>query len=443
MNIRRVTILLLAALSPAAIAASSLAQNAPAQKPATPAPARRTHEDPLDALLQQAQDAANRGDFAAAIAPLQQYIAHYPDSAYAHFELGYVDAQLKHDDDAKTEFDRAIAINPKMAEAHLNLGLLLLDSDPAAAATSFSFAADLTPTDSRARFLYGLALERSGKLDDAVVQYKKAAELSPNDDEIAFGLARALVRLGRSAEAETEFRRVIALKPDFAPAQLGLAQSLEAQQKYSDAADALAVYLKLRSDDRAARTDRAFDLMQSNQFDAALAELDLAAAGVAPSANILKMRGGIEMQQKNWKDAAAALQQAIPLSPSDPELYAWLGRCLLELRQFPDAAAALNKSLALDGTAADPMRDLVDAYYLGGACPDALSTLDRLSTLEPIKPVAWFLRGSCYDKLGQKREAIAAYQKYLDLDQGSHDTQDFQARQRILSLQREMNHTRQ
>jgi tetratricopeptide (TPR) repeat protein len=89
------------------------------------------------------------------------------------------------------------------------------------------------------------------------------------------------------------------------------------------------------------------------------------------------------------------------------------------------------------------MRDLVDAYYLGGACPDALSTLDRLSTLEPIKPVAWFLRGSCYDKLGQKREAIAAYQKYLDLDQGSHDTQDFQARQRILSLQREMNHTRQ
>jgi hypothetical protein len=57
--------------------------------------------------------------------------------------------------------------------------------------------------------------------------------------------------------------------------------------------------------------------------------------------------------------------------------------------------------------------------------------------------VAWFVRGTCYDKLAQKPEAVAAYQKYLDLDQGSHDTQDFQARQRILSLQREMNHTRQ
>ena len=441
MNIRRATIVLLAALSPAAIAASSFAQSTPAQKPAAPVP--RTHDDPLNALLQQAQDAITHGDFSAAIAPLQQYIARYPDSAYAHFELGYVDVQLKQNDDAKTEFNRAIGINPKMAEAHLNLGLLLLDSDPGAAATSFSFAADLAPTDSRPRFLYGLALERSGKLDDAVMQYKKAAELAPGDYEIAFGLARALVRLDRAPEAETEFRRAIALEADSAPAQLGLAQSLEAQKKYSDAAAVLAVYLTLRPDDRAARTDRAYDLMQSNQFDAALAELDLASAGVAPDANSLKMRAGIEMQQSNWKDAAAALQQAIPLSPADPELYAWLGRSLLELRQFPDAAAALNKSLALDGAAVDPLRDLVDAYYLGGACPDALATLDRLAAREPLKPVAWFVRGTCYDKLAKKPEAIAAYQKYLDLDQGSHDTQDFQARQRILSLQREMNHTRQ
>ncbi|MGB6430187.1 MAG: tetratricopeptide repeat protein [Candidatus Acidiferrales bacterium] len=441
MNIRPAIVLLLAALASASFAATGRAQSSTPQKSAAPTP--RTHADPLASVLQEAQDAINRGDYAAAIAPLQQYIARYPDSAYAHFELGYADAQLKHDDDAKSEFNRAIIINPKMAEAHLNLGLLLLDSDPAAAANSFSSAADLTPTDSRPRFLYGFALERSGKLDDAVVQYKRAALLAPGDYEIAFGLARALVLLNRTAEAETEFRRAVALKPDSAPAQLGLAQSLEAQKKYGDAADVLAVYLKLRPDDRAARTDRAYALMQTNQFDPALAELDRADAAAPPDANTLKMRAGIYMQQSNWKDAATALQKAIPLSPADPDLYAWLGRCLLELRQFPESAAALNKSLDLDGTAVDPLRDLVDAYYLGGACPEALSTLDRLSTREPLKTVAWFVRGTCYDKLGQKPEAIAAYQKYLDLDQGSHDTQDFQARQRILALQREMNNKRQ
>src|SRR6202034_997291 len=113
MNIRRAIIVLLAALSPAAITAVGRAQSTPPQKPSAPTP--HTHDDPLQSLLQQAQDAITRGDFSAAIAPLQQYIARYPDSAYAHFELGYVDVQLKHDEDAKTEFDRAIAINPKMA----------------------------------------------------------------------------------------------------------------------------------------------------------------------------------------------------------------------------------------------------------------------------------------------------------------------------------------
>jgi tetratricopeptide (TPR) repeat protein len=442
MKIRRAIIVLLAAIGPAAIAAPRLPQSAPPQNSApsapTPKSSARTHDDPLASLLQEAQDDITHGDFASAVAPLQEYLVRYPDSDYAHFELGYADAQLHHDDDAKSEFQHALVINPKMTEAYLNLGLIQLDSDPASAAISFSSAADLRPTDSRPRFLYGLALERAGKLEDAVVQYQKAATLAPDDYEIAFGLARALVRLNRSADAEAEFRRAVALKPDSAPAQLGLAHSLEAQKKYTDAADALAAYLKLQPDDRAARTDRAYALMQTNQFDAALAELDRAESGTAPNANTLKMRAGIYMQQSHWKDAATTLQQAIPLSPADAELYAWFGRSLLELRQFPESAAALNKSLSIDATAVDPLRDLVDAYYLAGDCPSALATLDRLSEHEPLKPVAWFVRGTCYDKLAQKPEAIAAYQKYLDLDHGSHDTQDFQARQRILSLQHEM-----
>jgi tetratricopeptide (TPR) repeat protein len=435
MKFRRAIFVLLAVLFTISAAPQGAPQSAPkSTQPSAP----RTHEDPFEPLLQQAQDAVNRGDYAAAIPPLQQYIAHDAESAYAHFELGYADAQLQHNDDAKTEFDRAIAIDPKMAEAHLNLGLLVLESDPAAAATEFSSAADLTPTESRPRFLYGLALEHSGKLDQALAQYQKAAQLAPNEYEIAFALARALISLHRAAEAEPEFRHAVALKPDSAPAQLGLAESLESQQKYGAAADALAAYLKLRPDDRAARTDRAYALMQTNQFDAAIAELDRLDSGAAPDANRLKMRAGIYMQQSNWTGAAAALQQAIPLSPADAELYAWFGRTLLELHHYPDAAAALNKSLQMDATPIGPLRDLVDAYYLGGACPDALATLDRLSEREPLKPIAWFVRGTCYDKLAKKPEAIAAYQKYLDLDQGSHDTQDFQARQRILSLQREM-----
>jgi hypothetical protein len=64
--------------------------------------------------------------------------------------------------------------------------------------------------------------------------------------------------------------------------------------------------------------------------------------------------------------------------------------------------------------------------------------MDRLAKLETPPPGSWFVRAICYDKLSRKSEAIEAYQRFLDLDGGQHDTQDFQARHRIPVLQKEL-----
>ena len=54
---------------------------------------------------------------------------------------------------------------------------------------------------------------------------------------------------------------------------------------------------------------------------------------------------------------------------------------------------------------------------------------------EPIynSPNYWHFRFN-----GRTAEAIEAYQKFLNLDGGQHDTQDFQARNRIPVLQKEL-----
>ena len=49
-----------------------------------------------------------------------------------------------------------------MAEAQLNLGILLLEKDPAAAVAPLRKAVDLLPAQSRPRFLLGLAAKRLG-----------------------------------------------------------------------------------------------------------------------------------------------------------------------------------------------------------------------------------------------------------------------------------------
>jgi Flp pilus assembly protein TadD len=84
------------------------------------------------------------------------------------------------------------------------------------------------------------------------------------------------------------------------------------------------------------------------------------------------------------------------------------------------------------------LSDLANAYFLNQNFAEALGTMDRLDKLEAPKPGSWFVRALCYDRLSRKAEAISAYQKFLDQDSGKHDTQDFQARQRILVLQKEL-----
>ena len=395
-------------------------------------------EDPLAPLLQQAKDAIDKMDFAAALEPLQKYIAQRPEDPYAHFQLGYAYAGLKRTDDAKTEFSRAVALDPKMAAAHLNLGLVLMDSDPAAAAEAFLHAAELQPAESRPRFLAGFSLEHAGKFTEAIEQYRAALALSPKDYEVHFALGRALLRAGDAPAAEAEFREAVAARADSAPARLGLGNALLTQKKYEAASDALDGYLKLNPGDRSAHFDRASALFELDRYDDALAELDRAGAGSAPVADEIKMRGNIYMQQKKWKDAGEALTQAIRLSPQDSELAAWLGHVDIELHEYPAAINILSQVYTQDPQSIEALRDLVNAFFFNENYAEAIGAMDRLAKLETPKPGSWFVRAICYDKLSHKAEAIEAYQKFLDQDNGQHDTQDFQARHRILTLQGEL-----
>src|ERR1700676_4096021 len=178
--------------------AAQTQRKTPAKAPGNSSPQEKPQEkvDPLAPLLQQAKDAIDKMDFAAALDPLQKYIAQRPDDPYAHFQLGYSYVGLKRSEDAKSEFSRAIAIDPKMAAAHLNLGLVLMDSDPAAAAQAFVHAAELQPAESRPRFLAGFSFEHAEKFPEAIEQYRAALAISPKDYEVHFGLGRVLLRNG-------------------------------------------------------------------------------------------------------------------------------------------------------------------------------------------------------------------------------------------------------
>ncbi len=403
---------------------------------------RKIPQDPetiaLNQLLADAQAALDRKDYAAAAKDYQSYLEKKPDDAAVHFQLAYTYTALQKIADARPEYQKAIDLNPKMTEAYLNLGLTLVDSDPAAAIAPLSKATELKPDQPEARFALGLAYEKTGKLPEAADQYAAAEKLDAKSFDTHISLARVLLLEKKGAEAETEFRAAIAMQPGWAPAHLGLSQSLKLQNKLDAAAAEYAIYLGLNPNDPAARAQHASMLYDAGKDDEALAELDAAAGSTPEALPLLRLRALILMRKKNFAAAVPVLQKAIALAPADPELPAELGHAYLEAKDYPQAVDELIVALKANPTSIDVLTDLVLAEYLSKNYAAALHGLDVLSQHETLPLASVFVRATCYDKLGQKPEALAAYQKFLEQNKDENSDMYFEAAARARTLAREL-----
>ncbi|HEY1481137.1 MAG TPA: tetratricopeptide repeat protein, partial [Candidatus Acidoferrum sp.] len=303
--------------------------------------------NPLNDLLDEAQAAIDKNDYEAAIPALQKFIAEKPDVAYAHFQLAYAYTALKRPDEARAEYARCVALDPKMAEAQLNLGILLLESQPAAAIPPLRKAVELLPSQSRPRYLLGLAYESTGDLTAAGDAFEGATRLDPKDADALTHLGIILYRNKRPVEAEAKFRDVLQVQPQSPAALQGLAQCLDVQKK-PDAAGAYRKYLAVQPNDAAARARLIHVLIEQQQFDAALVESEQSNAGHLPNPETLKLRADIQIGQKKVDDAIVTLQQAIAIAPQDAQLHGGLGRLYLQKRAFPEAERELKIALQFD-----------------------------------------------------------------------------------------------
>jgi Flp pilus assembly protein TadD len=417
------------------IADAAVAEQAPKTSTAAPQQTTKKVANPLNEWLDEAQRDIDKRDFAAAIEPLQKVIKEEPAVAYPHFQLAYVFTALERSDDARAEYERVIALDPKMAAAYLNLGILLVDKDPAAAVAPLKKAVELSPTESRPRVLLGVAQERSQDATGAAESFASARRLDPRDADAAQRLGTLYMNMQRPADAEPQFRSVLETDPKNKIALLGLARSLDEQNK-PEAASAYDNYLAVAPSDETVRSRRLRALLAQEKYDDALAELDRSDAAHGVTANSLRQRADILIAEKKWDAAIATIQKAVALAPGDAQLHGGLGRLLLQRREFPPAEKELKTALTLDHNNLVYLKDLSSTYYLGGNYAAALTTMDEIAKVEKPSAFTWFIRALCYDKLNQPKPALAAYQTFLTMTTDKNTDQVWQATERSKVLRR-------
>jgi TolB-like protein/Tfp pilus assembly protein PilF len=175
--------------------------------------------------------------FTRAEAAFREAIALAPDFAAAHAGLADVlatrsgyhayESIIDSTDEGRAEAERAIALDPAMAEAYPALGLLRAwDGHGAEAKQIFSKALALNPNYALPHHWLSLVFENEGRIDLALVAIGRAVELDPLSG-IAIGTrGRMLMEAGRYAEGLTEYQRAAALLPDRPALEVGPALCL-------------------------------------------------------------------------------------------------------------------------------------------------------------------------------------------------------------------------
>ena len=165
-------------------------------------------------------------DYYGAVHLLEELVEGGRAFADAHHLLGLAYEMLEKPDRALAAFERALALNPRYAEAHVHCGIVLARLGREDEANeAFARARDAGGDDregirsDHAARLANLhadlaeAYAAAGALGRAIEQYRAALHLAPAFHDLRLKMAKHLIDAGRTLEARDEAARVVRVRP--------------------------------------------------------------------------------------------------------------------------------------------------------------------------------------------------------------------------------------
>lgn len=285
---------------------------APAAAPTTAAdPSLEEPAGEAGGQLEQGVAAIQQGDFARAKRLLGELCEQRPEHARAQFYYGVALHNLSEMDPAIAAYQRAVALDPKLTEAWVNLSAALLDVERADEALSVAERGlEAHPDAPELLYNRALALRAQNRTDDALSAYARALEAGPDNPEVKYGYAEALIEAGDRDRARP------------------LLESLTDVERV----DILASSARL--------------LGGLGAFDACVRALDKA-LGMEPLAELHVQRGLCRHGRKDEPGALADFQAAVAADPSFAPAHYYLGMHHKTHGDRAKARAALGRASEL------------------------------------------------------------------------------------------------
>ncbi len=373
-------------------------------------------------------------DYPAAAEWFKKGVAEDPKDYAAHFHLALAYSLMAKDAEAIAEYRTVLELKPALYEASLNLGILLLGQKQAAAATPLlAGAAEQKPKEFRPRLYLGDAWLDAGDPAKAEESYKIALELKADAAAAHLGLARAIARQKRLAEAVPHFRKAAELDPTYKDALLELAVLHEEAGQVDEAA---ALYRQF-PENAGAKEHLATLYFRAKRFGDSIAELEAVVARDPTTPNRLALASAYRLNKEPLK-AIPVLEQAIAADPRNFEARMVLGTMLRDQKKYQPAAQQFFGATQIQPESKEAWNELAGMLILLEDFPRALAALDKVKALGGEIPAHHFFRAIILDKTKQYELALAAYEKFLAVAGGKFPDEEFQARQRVRIIKKEL-----
>lgn len=330
--------------------------------------------------------------------------------------------------EAVEHYRAALRIDPELAVAHQNLGVILLQTGQLQEAVHhLSQAVRIDPGLVPALTNLGTALARTGQSDQARQSFERARVLDPQNPAVFNDFANFLMSVGDLPAAVEEYRTAIRLAPADLPPRINLGRALQDAGRSAEAARVFAEALIDRPDDlqlidllARAWSDAGESAKAVEHLEAAIRRIGMHPALHYSLGNVLARSQSVEATLVRFSDSAAIESQA------GAALLVGAEEALVMQKRYGDAIELLRRGLEVLPTEAEFMHRLAwllsvvpQASLRSGSEAVILATEACRITRERFPPALLSL-AVAHAEAGRFDQALGVAQSCLDLTSGSN-----------------------
>jgi tetratricopeptide (TPR) repeat protein len=237
---------------------------------------------------------------------------------------------------ALKEFERAIAINPKLTVAYLRAGDIYREQgDYTAAERRYGTAAQVEPASFDAQYLHGLALQLLNRYSDAVRAYIRALTINPRDFNANLNLATTYLQLGEPQQALAYAQRAVELDPKNSAARSNLGAAYSALDRHSEAVTEYLQALELAPLSGPLLLNLANSLGRAGRYEEMVNTLDQLTR-TEPTAVAFERLGAGHFYLRKYPESLAAYRKAVEIDPNHFPAWNGIGVNLMNQWIFSD-----------------------------------------------------------------------------------------------------------